>query len=185
MTVPLQLAASMKLHRVLPALGERTYVPGYWDPNEPRRVDWATGAFLLVRRAAWDAAGGFDDDQWMYGEDLDLCWRLAHEGWLTRYEPRGRVRHVMSAAAGKAFGETMTDKAMSATWSWMARRRGLAATWALAAIRVAEGAAEMVLFRALSLVRPGRYAGRLRSARRAMHFGRLGLRRRATLLRPE
>ncbi len=77
---------------------------GAWDPQRPRRVPWAVGAFLLVRRPAWDAIGGFDPAQWLYAEDLDLGWRLARAGWATRYEPRARVRHHESAATGQAWG---------------------------------------------------------------------------------
>lgn len=38
-------------------------VPGRWDPSRTRDVPWAVGAFLLLRRRAFDAVGGFDERQ--------------------------------------------------------------------------------------------------------------------------
>jgi N-acetylglucosaminyl-diphospho-decaprenol L-rhamnosyltransferase len=57
------------------------------------RVDWASGAALLVRRAAWDAVGGFDERIFLYMEEVDWCRRAAALGWTVRYVPEARVRH--------------------------------------------------------------------------------------------
>jgi N-acetylglucosaminyl-diphospho-decaprenol L-rhamnosyltransferase len=57
-------------------------------------VDAVNGAFMLMRRSAFEAAGGFDEDYWMYMEDLDLSYRLAQEGWQSWYEPAATVMHV-------------------------------------------------------------------------------------------
>ena len=55
-------------------------------------VDAVNGAFMLMRRAALDEVGLFDEGYWMYMEDLDLCYRFREAGWSTWYEPsRGRV----------------------------------------------------------------------------------------------
>lgn len=120
----------------VPRLAERLCLPGAWDPERPRQIDWAMGAFLLVRRTAWDQAGGFDPDQWMYAEDLDLGWRLARAGWPTRFEPDARVRHAASAATEQAWGDDAAPRWMAATYRWSLRRRGAAATRATAAVNV-------------------------------------------------
>jgi N-acetylglucosaminyl-diphospho-decaprenol L-rhamnosyltransferase len=57
-------------------------------------VDAVNGAFMLMRRSAFEGAGGFDEGYWMYMEDLDLSYRLAHEGWQSWYEPAATVMHV-------------------------------------------------------------------------------------------
>src|SRR5256885_5752356 len=44
-------------------------------------------------------------EQWMYAEDIDLQWRLARAGWQVLYEPAAHVRHEVSAATGKGFGD--------------------------------------------------------------------------------
>ena len=43
-------------------------------------VDAVNGAFMLIRRAALDRVGLFDEGYWMYMEDLDLCYRFAEAG---------------------------------------------------------------------------------------------------------
>lgn len=51
------------------------------------------GGHLLVRAAAWQELGGFDDDFFAYYEELDLCARALARGWRVIYEPDMRVRH--------------------------------------------------------------------------------------------
>src|SRR5439155_1129305 len=109
---------------------------GCWNPEREREVDWAIGAFLLIRREAWDAAGGFDDRQWMYAEDLDLGWRVAQAGWSTRYVPSARVLHHASAATTQAWGDERTLRWLRSTYAWMLRRRGPLRTRTTAAINV-------------------------------------------------
>jgi GT2 family glycosyltransferase len=63
-------------------------------------VDAINGAFMLVRRAAFDEAGLFDEGYWMYMEDLDLCYRLAEAGWTVWFEPDAKVIHVKAGTSG-------------------------------------------------------------------------------------
>jgi GT2 family glycosyltransferase len=64
-------------------------------------VDAVNGAFMLIRRAALEQVGGFDERYWMYMEDLDLCFRFAQAGWVTWYEPSVSALHVKAAASGR------------------------------------------------------------------------------------
>ena len=63
-------------------------------------VDAVNGAFMLMRRAALDEVGLFDEGYWMYMEDLDLCFRLREAGWVTWYEPSVTVTHVKGGTTG-------------------------------------------------------------------------------------
>jgi N-acetylglucosaminyl-diphospho-decaprenol L-rhamnosyltransferase len=63
-------------------------------------VDAVNGAFMLIRRTALDEVGLFDEDFWMYMEDLDLCYRLHQAGWITWYEPEVTVMHVKAGTSG-------------------------------------------------------------------------------------
>ncbi len=67
---------------------------------EGGRVDAVNGAFMLIRRAALDEVGLFDEGYWMYMEDLDLCYRFARAGWITWYEPAVEVVHVKAGTTG-------------------------------------------------------------------------------------
>ena len=63
------------------------------------RVDWVSGTAVLVRRGAFEAVGGFDEDYFMYVEDVDLCWRLRDAGWDVHYEPAAGVVHVIGGSS--------------------------------------------------------------------------------------
>ena len=86
--------------------------------NEPTRALWATAAFVALRREALEEAGGFNPDQWMYAEDLDLSWRFARRGWATLYVPEARVDHAVSAASREAFGAHLDSRWIGATYRW-------------------------------------------------------------------
>jgi GT2 family glycosyltransferase len=58
-----------------------------------------TAACLLLRRAAFDGVGGFDERFFLYGEDVDLCRRLREAGWRLRYVPSATVRHSRGISA--------------------------------------------------------------------------------------
>jgi GT2 family glycosyltransferase len=179
------LLRNLYVYRLSRRVAERLCLAGAWDPERGSRVDWATGAFLIVRREAWDQIGGFDDAQWMYTEDLDLCWRLHRGGWSVRFEPRAVVHHVQGAAAAKGFGdESAQEVRISASrYAWLARRRGVGFAWALAVVNLAGSAARLVggsLAQAIS----GRDSTAVRrQGRRGLALHRTGLRSRAALLR--
>ena len=60
-----------------------------------REVDYGSAACLVVRRAAFEELGGFDEAYApAYYEDADLCLRLAERGLRTVFEPRSRVTHL-------------------------------------------------------------------------------------------
>jgi N-acetylglucosaminyl-diphospho-decaprenol L-rhamnosyltransferase len=74
-------------------------------------VDSVNGAFMLMRREAFEAAGGFDEGYWMYMEDLDLSYRLAEAGWTSWYEPDAVVTHVKG-------GTTRGGRSVRLTWAF-------------------------------------------------------------------
>ena len=59
---------------------------------------WVTAACLLVRRRAFEAIGGFDEDFFLYFEDVDLCRRLHQAGWRLGVEPRALAYHIKGAS---------------------------------------------------------------------------------------
>jgi hypothetical protein len=63
------------------------------------RVDWVSGAFMLVRREAFDALGGFDEGFFLYWEDADFCRRAAGAGWQTLFAPVEEVVHYTARAS--------------------------------------------------------------------------------------
>lgn len=71
----------------------RDYLKKDWDHCSCREVDWVSGAFMAVRRQAFQQVGGFDEGYHMYVEDVDLCWRLREAGWTVDYVSGGDVVH--------------------------------------------------------------------------------------------
>ncbi|MBR1548347.1 MAG: glycosyltransferase family 2 protein [Prevotella sp.] len=55
--------------------------------NQPCRIEVVSGAFCLLRRKAIDEVGMLDEDFFMYGEDIDLSYRLLKGGWQNWYLP--------------------------------------------------------------------------------------------------
>lgn len=181
-SVPLASIFGLNLQRLVPGLGNRLCLEGYWDPDRPRPVPWAHAAFLAVRREAFDAVGGFDAGQWLYAEDIDLAWRLARRGHGTRYVPDAIVRHAVSAATTRAFADERLDRHMAAAQAWMMRRRGALTTWSFCAVHCAGAAARAALLTPLARTRPTRWA---RPRSRALRYLRLharGLRSRSAVV---
>jgi hypothetical protein len=92
--------------RFWPRRAEANLMPGAWAHDRSRTVDWAVGAAWLMRRAALDEIGGLDERLFMYGEDLDWCWRAHEHGWSIWFDAEAKVRHLRNASGEKRFGET-------------------------------------------------------------------------------
>ncbi len=76
------------------------------DHARPRVVEALIGAALLVRRAAFEGIGGFDEDFFLYAEETDLMARWRDRGYRLLYEPRAKVVHEGGASGGDLlFGE--------------------------------------------------------------------------------
>jgi N-acetylglucosaminyl-diphospho-decaprenol L-rhamnosyltransferase len=76
----------------------RTYRMAGWDRLSERRVDWVSGSSMLLRRAALDQVGLFDERFFMYVEDMDLCTRLRGAGWEVWFSPELEIEHVGGTA---------------------------------------------------------------------------------------
>ncbi|NIT36758.1 MAG: glycosyltransferase [candidate division Zixibacteria bacterium] len=74
------------------ALAHRYYPTSFYERG-PAPVEALSGAFTLVARRAFEAAGGFDENYFLYAEDLDLCRRLRRAGGEIWYLPVGPVGH--------------------------------------------------------------------------------------------
>lgn len=162
----------------VPGLGDRLMIDGRWNPNRAREVEWAHGAFMLVRRRAFLRSGGFDPAQWMYAEDIDICWRLRENGWSIRYEPESVIGHHVAAATSKAFAGDRERRHLTAGFDWMAKRQGLRKARAYACINsFGSGIRAIALWLPARLV-PSRFAhAQRRYAEFAKTHGALALRR--------
>ncbi|QLL10036.1 glycosyltransferase family 2 protein [Mycobacterium vicinigordonae] len=76
------------------------YRQEHLEPSE-RPVGWLSGSCLLVRRAAFEQIGGFDERYFMYMEDVDLGDRLGKAGWQSIYVPSAEVLHHKGHSTGR------------------------------------------------------------------------------------
>jgi GT2 family glycosyltransferase len=73
---------------------------GDFDHDRVAEVDWLSGAALLVRREAADAVGLFDEDFFMFSEEVDWMTRFRRAGWKVLFYPDAEVVHVGGASHG-------------------------------------------------------------------------------------
>ena len=74
--------------RQIPYEHPKSYDPATGD------VTWVSGAAVMFRRAALDDVSGFEPRIFLYGEDVDLSWRLRARGWHLHYVARAAVQHL-------------------------------------------------------------------------------------------
>ena len=65
----------------------------YLDENKTYEVDAISGSFMMFRREVYEKIGGFDPDFFMYGEDLDLCFRTQKDGYKVYYVNTTEIIH--------------------------------------------------------------------------------------------
>jgi GT2 family glycosyltransferase len=73
----------------------------FLKPVPDRRIQFLTGASLLLSRAALEAVGVLDEDFFMYWEDADLCFRLRRAGWLLAVAEQSKVWHKGATFVGE------------------------------------------------------------------------------------
>jgi GT2 family glycosyltransferase len=65
----------------------------YLDENQIHEVDAISGSFMMMKREVYEKVGGFDEQFFMYGEDLDICYRIQKAGWKVYYTPDTQIIH--------------------------------------------------------------------------------------------
>lgn len=75
------------------------YQLGYLDPDDTYEVDCLMGAFMLVRKEVIGQVGVLDETFFMYGEDIDWCYRIKQAGWQIYYVPQTSIIHYKGASS--------------------------------------------------------------------------------------
>ncbi len=93
------LAAHSIIHRLWP---NNPVAQHFWQPaanlKKPRQIPVIPGTALMVRRRAFEAIQGFDEQFFIYFEEHDLCRRFRAQGWQIWQVPQARIRHIWHAA---------------------------------------------------------------------------------------
>lgn len=78
------------------------YHLGYLDKDKLHEVDVLSGAFMLLRKTALDKTGLLDEDYFMYGEDIDLSYRIQKAGFKNYYYPDTKIIHYKGESTRKS-----------------------------------------------------------------------------------
>ena len=133
------LAEIARLHRLLSPRDRGRILRGpYWTGGDQLRAGWVPGTAMILRPAAIRDAGPLREDLFMYGEDIELCWRLRRHGWQIGVCAATSFTHTPSSSARVSFGADETDRRIVAGVDGACRimygpahARALAATTAL------------------------------------------------------
>ncbi len=112
------LYRSVGLSRLFPKSSRfGRYNMGHLAESDVHEMDAGTKDCLMLRMAAIDRIGFFDPRYFMFGEDIDLCYRLKLGGWKVFYLPTATAIHQKRAATSKAQREALYQRHRS-MWTY-------------------------------------------------------------------
>ncbi len=68
--------------------------------EKTHEVDAISGSFFMTRKSVLDKVGLFDEDYWMYAEDIDLCYRIKRAGYKIIFVPDVIIKHIKGVSSG-------------------------------------------------------------------------------------
>lgn len=104
---------SSRLHKLLPTKWRARLLMGiYASPQDTVDADWVPGTAMIVRTTAVKEVGLLSEDFFMYGEDIEWCWRFRKHGWKVGYCSEVSVRHGDSTSSVKSWGGEEKERRM-------------------------------------------------------------------------
>jgi N-acetylglucosaminyl-diphospho-decaprenol L-rhamnosyltransferase len=100
------------------------FYAGGFDHDRVREADFLMAAVLLVRRAAADEVGLFDEDFFMFSEETDWCYRFRQAGWSVVFYPEAEAVHVGGASWKKEF-DPMFREQVRGHLRFLAKHKGM------------------------------------------------------------
>lgn len=73
------------------------------SPDRIQGVDWVSGGAMLVQKELFEKLNGFDENFFMYIEDMELCFRAKKEGYLTYFYPFIKIIHNELGSSNKSY----------------------------------------------------------------------------------
>jgi hypothetical protein len=135
-TIPLAVFEDLGFYKLMPRLAPRVLLSGYWDYSHERDVDWVAGAFMLLPREVFEHTGGFDERLFMYGEDMEWCYRIRDLGRPIRYFPTASILHVDHASSEMRWGDERIALCLRRQRDIYAERHGSGHASVLMSLRV-------------------------------------------------
>jgi N-acetylglucosaminyl-diphospho-decaprenol L-rhamnosyltransferase len=92
------ITALMSLSRLTERVSAWRRFEVHWEQDQPpeqlTEVPTISGACFCMRRQDFDAVNGFDEGYFLHVEDVDLCWRVRHQGGKVYFHPKAEVVHL-------------------------------------------------------------------------------------------
>lgn len=76
------------------------YFLGHEDLTKPHEIDLCISHFMLIKREVFRDVGEWDQNFYVYGEDVDFCYRVKHAGWKIMYLPQWKCLHYKGVSVG-------------------------------------------------------------------------------------
>ena len=73
------------------------------SPKVIQKVDWVSGASLMIKKKVFDKIGGFEKELFMYAEDMEFCYRAKKKGFLTYFYPEVMLFHKERGSSNRTF----------------------------------------------------------------------------------
>ncbi len=80
---------------------KNSYYANHLKENENGKVSVLVGAFMLMKKSRYEEVGGFDEDYFMYGEDIDLSYKLLKKGYENYYVGETTILHYKGESTSK------------------------------------------------------------------------------------
>ena len=107
-TLTAGLLRNTLLGRLFPhAASVSDYLMADWDHAQARKVDWVSGAAMLIRRELYEQIGPLDEGFFWGSEDVDYCWRAPQAGWEVWYTPTPRIVHAVGRSTDRVVTRTI------------------------------------------------------------------------------
>jgi GT2 family glycosyltransferase len=95
------LATELLNRSLLEMLMPRKYPSKRRPPSRTTEIEAVLGAFLLLRRKAYEQVGGLDEGYFFFLEETDWCLRMRRAGWRVVHEPGARAVHLQGSSAAR------------------------------------------------------------------------------------
>jgi GT2 family glycosyltransferase len=105
------------------------------------RVQGVSGACMMLKRECFEGVQGFSERYFMYGEDIDLCFRISRAGCNIYHIPQTTVIHYVGGSSNKAASNFSTVMMRQSCYMFMREHRGVVAA---IAYRVAIGTSALI-----------------------------------------
>ncbi len=98
---PTPLWAFLHLTQISKLLKVGKFFPYFSKPNKIQEVDWVVGACICIKKEALNVVGLFDENYFLYFEEIDWCKRTKEDGWKIYYYPEAVVIHHLERSSSQ------------------------------------------------------------------------------------